>query len=242
MPRLRLQRFLAESGLGSRRACERLIAEGRVAVNGVVVTRPGVEVDSEGDRVTVDGRRVRPQKKVHLLFYKPRGVVCTITDDDDSIARFFRAFAQRLYPAGRLDRDSEGLIILTNDGELAGRLTHPRYGVEKEYHVFVKPRAATAVLAEAERKGAWSSDGRLAVERLRLLRHKGDGSWISAVCVSGRKRLVRRLLAKYGLKVKRLIRVRIGPVAEDGALAPGRWRRLRRAELARLRRETGLDD
>jgi len=234
MARIRLAKFLAEAGAVSRRKAEELIRQGRVSVNERTVTEIPTFIDPQKDVVVLDGRRLRPQKKVYLLLNKPKGLVCTTAKREDSIMGLVAMFTQRLYPVGRLDKDSEGLIILTNDGELAYRLTHPRFGVEKEYRVFVKPRADVATLKEARQKGAWSSDGKLKVKEIRLLRHQKDGSWLKVVSVAGKKRIVRRLLAKYGYRVKRLVRVRIGPIMDDG-LEVGRWRYLRDDELAALR-------
>lgn len=242
MPRIRLARFLAEAGVASRRKAESLIREGRITVNNHTVKKVPTFIDPEKDVVMFDGCRVKPEKRVYLLLNKPKGVLCTTVKNERSVMRFVAMFAQRLFPVGRLDKDSEGLLILTNDGELSYRLTHPRFGVEKEYLVFVKPRTDKAVLKEAEEKGAWSSDGKLKVKKIRLLRHQSDGSWLRVVSVSGKKRLVRRLLAKYGYKVKRLVRVRIGPIIMDENLLPGRWRYIRVAELSELRRLVGLEE
>lgn len=239
MARIRLAKFLADAGLASRRKAEDLIRQGRVSVNYKVVTEIPTFVDPEKDIICVDGRRVKPSKKVYLLLNKPKGYVCTTAEGEKSIMKFVRMFAQRLYPVGRLDKDSEGLVILTNDGELAYRLTHPRFGVEKEYLVYVKPRADAATLKEAESKGAWSSDGKLRVKSIRLLRHQKDGSWLSVVSVAGKKRIVRRLLAKFGYKTKKLVRVRIGTIMDE-TLPPGRWRYLRRGELRSLFEIVGL--
>ena len=199
MARIRLAKFLADAGLAARRKAENLIRQGRVTVNHRPVTKIPTFVDPENDIICVDGKRIKPSKKVYLLLNKPKGYVCTAAGGNRSIMEFVGMFAQRLYPVGRLDKDSEGLVILTNDGELAYRLTHPRFGVEKEYLVYVKPRADTATIKEAESKGAWSSEGKLRVKSIRLLRHQKDGSWLSVVSVAGKKRIVRRLLAKLSL-------------------------------------------
>jgi len=240
MARIRLAKFLADAGLASRRKAEDLIREGRVAVNHRVVTKIPVFIDPDKDIICVDGKRVKPSRKVYLLLNKPKGYVCTTARSEKSVMKFVGMFAQRLYPVGRLDKDSEGLVILTNDGELAYRLTHPRFGVEKEYLVYVKPRADVATLKEAESKGAWSSDGKLRVKSIELLRHQKDGSWLSVVSVAGKRRIVRRLLAKFGYKTKKLVRVRIGAIMDE-SLAPGRWRYLRHSELRALFEMVGLE-
>jgi len=240
MARIRLAKLLADAGFASRRKAENLIREGRVTVNHRVVTEIPTLVDPEKDIIRVDGKRIKPSKKVYLLLNKPKGYVCTTAKREKSVMEFVGMFAQRLYPVGRLDKDSEGLVILTNDGELAYRLTHPRFGVEKEYLVYVKPRADTATLKEAESKGAWSSEGKLRVKSIKLLRHQKDGSWLSVVSVAGKRRIVRRLLAKFGYKTKKLVRVRIGAIMDE-SLAPGRWRYLRHSELRALFEMVGLE-
>ncbi|HWP28755.1 MAG TPA: pseudouridine synthase [Chloroflexota bacterium] len=229
----RLQKVLAEAGVASRRAAERLIAEGRVAVNGVVVRTLGARVDPGRDVVTVDGRRVTvPSQKVYYVVHKPAGVVSTARDERGRPTVLDLVPAdRRLFPVGRLDADSEGLLLLTDDGALAYRLTHPRYGVEKEYHVLVRGRPTPAAL-ERLRTGIELEEGRTAPAQVGVLRRAGGHTWLRIVLRQGWKRQIRRMLAAVGYPVERLVRVRIGGLELDD-LPPGAARRLTAAEAAR---------
>lgn len=244
MPKERLQKLLARAGLGSRRACERLIREGRVRVNGRVA-RLGERADPERDRITVDGKPLPPPERLlYIKLYKPRGVISTVRNPHehrrtvtDLVPR-----RERLYPVGRLDADSEGLILLTNDGELAYRLTHPRYGHEKEYRVLVRGRP-TAEQLKAWRAGVILPDGhrtapaQVEVES-RVTTSEGERTWLRVILREGRKRQLRQVGKLLGLPVLRLIRVRIGSL-ELGDLRPGEWRHLTPEEVAALRGGSG---
>ncbi|MBC7104760.1 MAG: rRNA pseudouridine synthase [Firmicutes bacterium] len=233
--RERLARYLARSGVASRRRAEAVIAAGRVAVNGTVVTTPAFTVDPERDRVTVDGRPVHPEPRVYLMLNKPPGYVSTVSDPRgrptvlDLVPR-----VGRLYPVGRLDADSEGLLLLTNDGELSLLLTHPRYGVPKTYRVWVAGVPDRGTLTRLAR-GVELEDGPTAPARVRLVRAGRAGSVLEVTLREGRKRQIRRMCAAVGHPVLRLVRVGLGPV-NLGALPPGRWRELRPEEVAALRR------
>jgi 23S rRNA pseudouridine2605 synthase len=240
-PPERLQKFLARAGVASRRHAKALIQDGRVRVNGQVVTHPGEKVQPKKDKVQVDGRVVQPPAApVYLLLHKPAGVVTTASDPQgrqtvlDLLPSDLRA--QRVYPVGRLDLDSEGLLLLTNDGEFALHLMHPRYGQEKEYHALVQGRPTPAAL-EMLRCGVLLPDEKrpTAPARVKFLRLGDEGtSWIAVTLHEGRKRQVRRMLAEVGHPVVRLIRVRVGPL-RLGNLPPGRWRALTTEEVQRLR-------
>ncbi len=231
---MRLQKFLADAGLGARRKCEALISAGRVRVNGTIA-RIGASV-APGDHVELDGRPVRPAAHVYIALHKPAGFA-----SDRSRARNRTIFElvdapQRLYAAGRLDMDSSGLVLLTNDGDLALRLTHPRYGHDKEYHVLVRGVPAEDVLARW-RKGV-QLDEDLAPTlpcEVSVLRRTADGALLRVVMREGRKRQIRRVAGLLGFPVLSLKRVRIGPV-KLGALESGRWRALTSEELDALRR------
>ena len=238
----RLQKYLARCGVASRRAAERLIAEGAVTVNGEVVDEMGRQVDPELDRVEVNGRPVRPPAAmVYLAVNKPPGVVTTARDPFgrptvmDLVPR-----VGRLYPVGRLDADSEGLLLMTNDGELANRLMHPRYGCEKEYRALVQGQPDEGAL-DRLRRGVELEDGPAAaeVEPERGSAAPPGRSWLRVTLREGRKRQVRRMLAAVGCSVERLQRVRIGPL-ELGGLPPGASRPLSRGEVAALRAWTGV--
>jgi pseudouridine synthase len=233
--RERLARYLARSGVASRRRAEAVIAAGRVAVNGVVVTTPAFDVDPERDRVTVDGRPVRPEPKVYLMLNKPPGYVSTVSDPQgrptvlDLVPRM-----GRLYPVGRLDAESEGLLLLTNDGELSLLLTHPRYHVPKTYRVWVAGVPTRAVLGRLAR-GVELEDGPTAPARVRMVRAGRGGAVLELTLYEGRKRQIRRMCAAVGHPVRRLVRVGLGPLSL-GDLPSGRWRELTSGEVAALRR------
>jgi 23S rRNA pseudouridine2605 synthase len=230
-PSERLQKILARAGLGSRRASEALIAEGRVRVNGEVA-RLGDRADPETDRIEVDGAvvGVRPGL-VHYLLNKPAGVVTTASDTHGRKAVVELVPEEpRVYPVGRLDADTEGLLLLTNDGELAHRLAHPSFGVEKEYLAEVEGTPSRGALRRL-REGVDLDDGPTAPAKASLV---GEHT-LRLTIHEGRNRQVRRMCAAVGHPVVRLVRVRIGPLA-DRRLAPGEWRALTQAEVRDLER------
>lgn len=237
---MRLQKFLADAGVGSRRACERLIAQGRVRVNGAPAAIGATVLET--DAVELDGAPVRPaQRHVTILFYKPRGVVCTSDDPEGrrTVQDYFAEVPERLYHVGRLDLNSEGLLLMTNDGALAHRLTHPCFGVEKTYYVVCD---GTVTGAELERlaNGVELEDGLTAPARIERVRttQRGDTSFLITIH-EGRNRQIRRMAEAVGHKTLRLKRERLGPLTV-GDLRPGEWRYLTGAELAALRRQLGL--
>lgn len=231
---VRLQKFLADAGLASRRAAEAIILEGRVRVNGEIVAELGVRVDPAKDRVVVDGRAVRARRKLYIALHKPRGYTCTRKDPhaEKVVGELLPAEWSDLYPVGRLDRESEGLLFLTNDGEFCLRLTHPRYGVRKRYLATVSGRAESGML-ERFRRGIRSEGERLRIEGGRILSANQAGSLVELELGEGRYREVRRLFGSEGLEVTRLVRTQIGPI-KLGELRPGRWRTLTPAELKTL--------
>lgn len=237
---MRLQKFLADAGVGSRRACERLIAQGRVRVNGAPAAIGATVLET--DAIELDGAPVRlAQRHVAILFYKPRGVVCTLDDPEGrrTVQDYFAEVPERLYHVGRLDLNSEGLLLMTNDGALAHRLTHPRFGVEKTYYVVCD---GTVTGAELERlaNGVELEDGLTAPARIERVRttQRGDTSFLITIH-EGRNRQIRRMAEAVGHKTLRLKRERLGPLMV-GDLRPGEWRYLTGAELAALRRQLGL--
>jgi pseudouridine synthase len=235
----RLQRSLARAGFGSRRACEGLIAAGRVTVAGRVATL-GDRVDPQRDRVRVDGRLVSVDPRLrYVALHKPRGVTTTMRDPhaERDLSRFLPK-GPRVFPVGRLDRDTEGLLLLTNDGGLAHRLTHPRYGVEKEYLAEVDGAVSARRLGRLER-GIELEDGLARAARARPAGGSRGRSAVRLVMVEGRKREVRRMLEAVGLPVRRLIRVRVGPV-RLGRLKPGELRELDPEDVRALYRAAGL--
>lgn len=240
---IRLQKLIADAGVASRRAAERLILERRVRVNGKMVVELGTRVDPDQDEVMVNGRIIEPVARPHtyLAINKPAGVVTTARDPQGrpTVLNLVRSEA-RLYPAGRLDADSEGLLLLTDDGELTFRLTQARYQVEKEYHALVRcgPRE---IPVRKLQEGIQLEDGIARAVRASVLQQVAAGTWVRVVLHEGRNREVRRLLVAVGCPVIRLRRVRVGPL-EIGTLRPGEYRPLRHHELEALREATGLDD
>ncbi len=238
---VRLQKYLADCGYGSRRACEVLISEGRVAVDGVVIREQGVRVDPARVAVEVDGRPARQDPVVHLVLHKPAGYLCTSRDPHGR--RTFhdllpRRLGARVYSAGRLDWDSEGLLVVTNDGDLANRLIHPRHHVEKTYRVWTAEPLAPEWL-DRFRAGIDSDGERLAVQAVREVGRDRQGAYYEMVLRTGRNRQIRRMFEAAGGTVLRLLRVRFGPL-ELGDLPPGRWRPVTAAELSALRSAAGV--
>lgn len=237
----RLQKFMAEAGVASRRACEELIRQGRVTVNGETASL-GRSVEPEQDRVELDGKPVqKEQRRTVILLYKPRGVVSTSSDPEGrrTVQDYFREIPERLYNVGRLDLNSEGLLLMTNDGALANRLTHPRYGVEKTYYAVCDGRL-TASEAARLTNGIELEDGMTAPARVDAVRttQRGDTSFLITIH-EGRNRQIRRMLEAVGHRTLRLKRERFGPLS-IGTLAPGEWRKLSDEEIKKLENALGL--
>ncbi|MPZ60468.1 MAG: pseudouridine synthase [Propionibacteriales bacterium] len=237
----RLQKVLARSGIASRRACEEMMRAGRVEVDGEVVTRLGTRVDPASAVIRVDGVRIPPASAhVYLVLNKPRGVVSTMSDPEGrpSLADHVAERPERLFHVGRLDTDTEGLILLTNDGEFAHRMAHPSYGVLKTYLAQV-PGPVSAKLGRWLSAGVELEDGLVRVDSLRVIEKGGRRGLIELVLHEGRKHVVRRLLAHVGYPVQRLARTGIGPV-RIGQLRPGSHRDLTQEELGELLDSVGL--
>ena len=236
----RLQKFMAEAGVASRRACEELIRQGRVTVNGETASL-GRSVEPEQDRVELDGKPVqKAQRRTVILLYKPRGVVSTSSDPEGrrTVQDYFCEIPERLYNVGRLDLNSEGLLLMTNDGALANRLTHPRYGVDKTYYAVCDGRLTASEAAKLT-NGIELEDGMTAPARVDAVRttQRGDTSFLITIH-EGRNRQIRRMCEAAGVTVARLCRVREGSLSL-GDLAVGKWRCLTAQELAALYEETG---
>ncbi len=231
----RLQKVMAQAGVASRRKCEEMIRQGRVAVNGLTVTELGTKVDPERDVITVDGRQIKVvERNIYIALHKPPGVITTARDPwGRPTVLDLVDVDTRVYPVGRLDADSEGLILLTNDGVLAHQLTHPSFEHEKEYHVLVSGRPSGEAL-ERLRSGVPLEDGVTAPARVDVLRRESGDTWLRIVLREGRKRQIRRMAEAIGGPVRRLIRVRIGPI-RLGGLEPGLWRHLSPGEVRQLR-------
>jgi 23S rRNA pseudouridine2605 synthase len=238
---VRLQKVLAAAGVGSRRHCEELIGEGRVEVDGETVRRFGARVDPQQQIIRVDGRRIPSrQDLVYLALNKPAGVLTTMSDDRGrpTIADYLGDHDERLYHVGRLDYDTEGLMLLMNDGELAHRLAHPRYGVLKTYLADVSgsiPRDLGRRLVT----GIELADGVATADKFRVIERAGSRALVEITLHEGRKHIVRRMLAEAGHPVSRLVRTHVGPVAL-GSLRPGTTRALSTREIGDLYAAVGL--
>src|SRR5262245_48776214 len=231
----RLNKFLAHAGVGSRRYCDQLIAAGRVKVNGVKVTELGLKIDPTSHQVAVDDQPVKAEKLVYWAVNKPVGYLCT---NHDPAGRpraidLLPHVEQRVYTVGRLDEGSDGLLLMTNDGDLAMGLTHPRFGVPKTYYALVAGQPSDDDLQKLL-DGVWLSDGKVRARSVKRLKQQGSGTWLRVVLTEGKNREIRRMLAKLDHKVMRLKRVAIGPVKLD-KLPKGKARRVSEEELKDLR-------
>jgi pseudouridine synthase len=235
MPAERLQKIMAQAGIGSRRACEEIIRQGRVEVDGEIATL-GLKADLGRQRIVVDGQPLsRTEPLTYVAVHKPRGILAVTQDDRGRrTVRDLVTLPGHLYPVGRLDATSEGLILLTNDGELANRLTHPRYEHDKEYHVLVQGFPSDATLRKW-RRGVYLDGRRTAPATVTRRRQEKGTTWLRIVMREGRKRQIRRVASSLGHPVLRLIRQRIGPL-QLGKLQAGEWRHLSKQEIQALRR------
>ena len=234
----RLQKVLAAAGIGSRRQCEELILAGRVEVDRKVVTELGVRADPETQEIRLDGEVLKTPRQTHLVYYavnKPTGVVSASRDPSGRprVVDLVPQDRARLFAVGRLDLHSEGLILLTNDGELANQLTHPRYGIAKTYRVLVAGSPGPEVL-EQLRQGVRLAEGVARVEHVVVKGHHGKSTLLEMVLSEGKNREIRRILARVEHKVLQLVRIAVGPV-RLGKLSPGECRRLTSAEVQALR-------
>lgn len=234
----RLQKVLAAAGVASRRECEELITAGRVHVDGKIVIELGARVDLSKQTVHLDGEALTASKLVYFALNKPTGVVCTARDPAGRprVTDLLPPSVGRVFAIGRLDMSSEGLILLTNDGDLANRITHPRHGVEKLYHVQVAGMPTSEVLAEV-RSGVYIDEGRVAFKNVKLKSNRKSSAILEVVLDEGRNREIRRVLARVGHKVQKLQRIAVGPV-RLGEMPVGAYRELTREEVTALREAT----
>jgi len=231
----RLQKILAEAGVASRREAERMIVNGRIRVNGELVRELGTKADAEKDRITVDGKPIKTaEKKVYLAFHKPVNVMVTRKDPEGrpTVFDYLKEIPERVNYVGRLDFDSEGLILLTNDGELLARLTHPRYEVPKTYHVKVVGRVTKLSLAKIA-KGVNVGTFVAQPSKARVYKENPNNTWVEVILKEGKNREVRRIFEALGHKTMRLIRMAVGPVTLND-LPAGRWRALNPLEIRQL--------
>jgi len=229
----RLQKVLAAAGVASRRKCEQLITEGAVRVNRKIVDTLPAFADPQKDTITVDGRKIRTARKVYFLLNKPKGVVCTNSDPQGrkKAIDLIKTDA-RIFCVGRLDIDTTGLIVLTNDSELANRLTHPRYELAKTYVAKVKGKAEGSAVDKLK-KGLWLAEGKTAGTSVKILKRGSEESSLEITIRQGLNRQVRRMLAKVGFKVKSLKRIRIGRLGLRG-VGVGKYRTLTKSEVEQL--------
>lgn len=239
--KIRLNKYLAHAGLASRREADRMISEGRVRVNGKTVEVLGIQVDGQKDKVEVDGKNVKElQAEVYLMVNKPPGYLVTAKDPfhRPTIMDILPSLKSRVFPVGRLDFDSEGLVLLTNDGDLAYRLMHPSFQVAKEYRVRVKPKPDRTTLAKLE-KGILLDGKKTAPAKFRILTTTVKGTLVHARLYEGRKRELRRMFEYLGFRVLALKRVKLGNL-HLGNLKRGQWRYLNREEVVRLKKKVRL--
>ena len=239
----RLQKILARAGLASRREAERWIVEGRVTVNGSVIRKLGSQADPAKDSIKVDGKRIKPAAApLYYALHKPPGVITTLNDPEHrpDLTPYLARLGEkrRLFPVGRLDYNTTGLLLLTNDGDFALRLTHPRFGVKKLYRAKLSACPTNEDLARL-RKGISLEDGVSAPARARVIEKLRKNAWVEIEVQEGRKREVRRIFEALGFFVEKLVRIRVGPVSL-GALPPGELRPLSRSEVASLKKTVGL--
>lgn len=235
----RLQRVLAQRGVASRRASEDLIREGRVQVNGEVVTELGTRVDAMHDKILVDGKPLARQKPRYLLLNKPPGFITTVSDERSrwTVMDLINV-PERVYPVGRLDRETQGLLLLTNDGEVANRVMHPRYKLSKEYQVVTDRRPNDGQLQEL-RDGVLVQDKLVIPDEIRLLRETAEGIIVKLVLHEGMFHVVRQMMDKVNINVVKLRRQRVGPISVTG-IPLGSWRDLTPGELEQLFQAIGL--
>jgi 23S rRNA pseudouridine2605 synthase len=231
---VRLQKFLADAGVASRRASEQIIQEGRVSVNGAVVTLRGTQIDPVHDRVALDGKALKSKSKLYVALHKPKGTVCSRNDElqRPTIYELLPREWGHLHSVGRLDFNSEGLIFLTNDGQFSLRLSHPRYGVRKKYVATIEGRVEPEMLRKAK-AGIFHEGERLKAEKATLVSANSQRSIVELELAEGKYHEVRRMFEIQGRTVKRLQRIQIGKI-KIGELRPGKWRTLTEPEIKSL--------
>ncbi len=240
---VRLNRYLSLCGVASRRKADELILQGRVKVNGLVVKEFGWRIDPDKDVVEVDGKEVKGQRFRYVILYKPCCYLTTLGKDKEgkkTIQELIKDIPERLYPAGRLDYNAEGLLLFTNDGELAHRIMHPRYKLPKTYLVWVEGKVSEKTIKDMA-KGLNLEDGFAKPDSVKLVKHEKDKSLLEVVFHEGRKHIVKRFISHFGHRVLRLKRIAIGPI-KLGPLKPGQWRDLKEEEVKTLRKLLKMEE
>lgn len=239
---MRLQKYIASCGLTSRRKAEKWIEEGRVQVNGVIVTELGTCVNPDVDEIRVDGKIIKPETEYYYIaLYKPRFCVTTLRDPQGrpTVMDYLKNMDKRIYPVGRLDFDAEGLLLFTNDGDLAHRLIHPSYGVKKEYIVLVKGHPGKWFLKKW-REGIYLEEGKTGPAEVEILKRERTRTWIRVVLHQGWYRQIKRMGQVTGHPVYRIKRISYGPI-KLGNMSPGEYRHLSEVEISSLYEITGLE-
>ncbi len=236
----RIQKILARGGIASRRAAEQLITEGRVRVNGRVVSELGAKADPRKDKIEVDGKRVVAEHHVYIVLHKPRGVVATMSDPEGrpTVGEILKNVGARVFPVGRLDFATSGVLLATNDGEMADGLLHPKKAVPKTYIVKVKGKMTKENL-DQWREGVLLEDGKTLPAEAKVVRFEGDKTWFELTIKEGRNQQIRRMGEATGFPVMRLARLGFAHVTADG-LRPGQWRHMTRDELVRMKKTHGV--
>jgi pseudouridine synthase len=235
---IRLQKILARAGFGSRRACEQLIRDGEVMIDGITVKEMGVRADPRSQKIVCHGRRIQLPPLQVWAYHKPRGVLAITAKHPKArtMETVVKHLPGRFFPIGRLDREADGLLLLTNDGEFCNMLAHPRYGIPRTYHAEIRGSVTPELVARL-RRGVWLAEGKTGPIQVRVQgRPDRERTRVEVTIREGMNREVRRVFARFGLKVRRLTRVRIDGISLGG-LAPGRMRRIDGSEVHRLKRE-----
>ncbi len=239
--KVRLNRYLSQCGAASRRKADELIKSGQVSVNGETLDELGVSIDTEKDTVELQGRVVKPERKRYLILNKPKLYITAIgegEDDKKTIQELISDIPERVYPVGRLDYDVEGLLILTNDGELANRIHHPRYELSKLYRASVKGKITTEKTLRMS-EGAELEDGFVKPDSIKIIKSESELSVLEISFHEGRNHLVKRFFKEFGHVVQKLHRISVGPI-NLGGLQRGKWRELKAHEIERLNQALGL--
>jgi pseudouridine synthase len=238
---MRLQHFLAQAGVGSRRQCEKLITAGRIRVNGHVVQTLGAKIDPEHDEVHIDNKPVGTEEKFYMVLHKPSGYLSTVIDNRGrpTVSDLVRDVPARLYPVGRLDMDTEGILLMTNDGDFCYRMTHPKFEIKKTYLAEVKGKPSRRALAEL-RRGVKMEEGETSPAEVKLIKSAGNCSTVEITIHEGRKRQVKKMCKAVGYPVKRLKRIEFGGI-RLGNLRPAHYRPLSDSERKRLFKDAGMD-
>lgn len=238
---MRLAKFLAGAGIVSRRKAEEMISQGRVRVNGKIVTLQGTTINPDYDIVELDNQVLETERKAYILLYKPAGYICSLVDPQGrpTVADLLRGLEIRVYPVGRLDYDTSGLLLMTNDGDFANLMTHPRYGIKKKYRAELRGRISRKAIQQL-RQGVLLEDGLTAPASVKLIKSDAQTSQVEIEIGEGKKREVRRMCAAVGFPVNKLQRVAIGFLSLRG-LKPGRYRFLTPDEVERLKAGAGIN-